>query len=196
MFLTLMTISLTLMNFLFPLMKGKRCSKFLGVYIDERLVWTEQIDRVSKKISSAIGGLKQALACLHLCWQRNSHRCLQFFNSTYFYYCDIICDNLPLSQANRLQKLQNFSAGRVICLVCFDIRSHSIRDDLGWETLANRRLKHKYIMVFKILNGLKSSLRYGGLNVLLPKPNTEYLKKSFKFSGAKLKQNCRNIRIL
>ena len=33
-------------------------SKSLGVYIDERLVLTEQIDRVSKKISSAIGGLK------------------------------------------------------------------------------------------------------------------------------------------
>ena len=31
-----------------------------------------------------------------------------------------------------------------------------------------------------------TSLRYRGLNVLLPKPNTEYLKKNFKFSGAKL----------
>ena len=48
-----------------------------------------------------------------------------------------------------------------------------------------------------ILNGLapsyltdqfqsNSTLRYGGANILLPKPNTEYFKKSCKFSGAKL----------
>ena len=53
-------------------------------------------------------------------------------------------------------------------------------------------------MMFKILNGMapsyltdqfqrnSTSLRYEGSNVLLPKPNTEYLKKSFKFSVAKL----------
>ena len=45
-----------------------------------------------------------------------------------FYSCDIVWNNLPLSQAHRLQKLQ---IGRVICQVGFDIRSHSIRDDLG-----------------------------------------------------------------
>ena len=157
-------------------------SKSLGVYIDERLVWTEQIDRVSKKISSAIGGLKQARPFV------DKETAIVIYNSLIqpmFDYCDIVLDNLPLSQAIRLQKLQK-RAGRVICQVGFDIRSHSIRDELGWEILASRRQKHEYIMMFKTLNGNPTSLRYGGLNVLLPKRNTEYLKKSFKFSGAKL----------
>ena len=57
-------------------------------------------------------------------------------------------------------------------------------------------------MIYKVLNGLAPTylsdffqvnstiLRYGfrnrDKNVVLPKPKTEYLKKSFKFSGAKL----------
>ena len=34
-------------------------SKSLGITIDERLSWTDHIDIVSKKVSSAIGGLRQ-----------------------------------------------------------------------------------------------------------------------------------------
>lgn len=75
-------------------------------------------------------------------------------------------------------------------------------EDLRWETLATRRLKHKAVMMYKVLHGLAPSylsdqfqfnptslshgLRERGRNVLLAKPNTDYLKKSFKFSGARL----------
>ena len=106
-----------------------------------------------------------------------------------------------MTQKIRLQKLQN-RAARVITRLNYDIRSYEIREELGWVTLANRRSNNKVIMMFKILNGvapsylkelfqthsttLSYSLRSRDTNVLLPKPNTEYLKKSFKFSGAKL----------
>ena len=39
--------------------KRVRKSKSLGVYVDERLSWSPQIDVVAGKVSSAIGGLKQ-----------------------------------------------------------------------------------------------------------------------------------------
>ena len=178
--------------------KRVRSSKSLGVYIDERLAWTEQIDKASKKISSAIGGLKQVRPFV------DKETAIIIYKSLIqpiFDYCDIVWDNLPLTQAIRLQKLQN-RAARVINQVGYDIRSHTIREELGWETLVSRRLKHKAIMMYKVLNGLapsylselfqfnSTSLTYGlrerGTNVVLAKPKTEYLKKSFKFSGAKL----------
>ena len=71
-----------------------------------------------------------------------------------------------------------------------------------WETLDERRQNHKSIMMYKVLNGIAPAylkryfscgadtsryfLRGSGVNLSLPKPNTDYMKKSFKFSGAKL----------
>ena len=112
--------------------------KSLRVYIDERLAWTEKIDKASQNISSAIGDLKQVRPFV------DKETAIIIYNSTYyFYYCDIVWDNLPLTQAIRLQKLQN-RAARVINQVGYDIRSHTIREELGWETLVSRRLKQSY----------------------------------------------------
>ena len=36
-----------------------KSAKSIGVYIDERLSWADHIDYLSKKISSAIAGLRQ-----------------------------------------------------------------------------------------------------------------------------------------
>ena len=63
---------------------------------------------------------------------------------------------------------------------------------------------HKLIMMYKILcdeaptylkndfilgNDGVYNLRGSNVNVILPKPKTDFLKKSFKFSGAKLWNN-------
>ena len=39
-------------------LKSVKYTKCLGVYIDEKLNWDKQIDRVSKNVSQAIAGLK------------------------------------------------------------------------------------------------------------------------------------------
>ena len=60
-------------------------------------------------------------------------------------------DKLPATSAERLQKLQN-RAARVITKQGYDIRSQDIRRSLDWDSLAERRLKHKATMMFKIQN--------------------------------------------
>ena len=97
--------------------KRVRVTKSLGVLIDERLSWSDHIDSIAKKISSAIAGLRQAgLLC---------HNDLQLFNTT---FCLIIgtlfgttCQYLV--QAGYIQKLQNRSAG-VITKQGYDVRSN------------------------------------------------------------------------
>ena len=51
-------------------------------------------------------------------------------------------DKLPATSAERLQKLQN-RAARVITKQGYDIRSQDIRRSLDWDSLAERRFKHK-----------------------------------------------------
>ena len=118
-----------------------------------------------------------------------------------FDYCDVVWDTIGAVSSTRLQKLNN-RAARVITQTGYEVRSSDIRNQLGWSTLDERRQNHKSIMMYKVLNGiapayLKRYFSYGadtsryflrgsGVNLSLPKPNTDYMKKSLKFSGAKL----------
>lgn len=181
-------------------LKRVRKSKSLGICIDERLSWTDHIDSVSKKVSSAIGGLRQVRSFI------DRETAITIYNSLIqplFDYCDIVWDTIGVTLALRLQKLNN-RAGRTITQLSYDIRSSDIRSQLGWSTLDERRSNHKSIMMYKILHDnapiyLKEYFLYvndntdynlrGGRNLILPKPKTDYLKKSFKFSGAKVWNN-------
>ena len=54
---------------------------------------------------------------------------------------------------NRLQILQN-RAGRIITFSDYNTRSADILQDLGWDTLEQRRSKQLAVSVFKYLNNL------------------------------------------
>ena len=115
-----------------------------------------------------------------------------------FDYCDVVWDTIGAVPSTRLQKLNNHAA-RVITQTGYEVRFSDGR--LGWSTLDERR-NYKSIMMYKVLNGIapaylkiyfsygaetsKYCLRGSGVNLSLPKPNTDYMKKSLKFSGAKL----------
>ena len=100
-------------------------------------------------------------------------------------------------------KLQRFKsrAARVLTGASYDIRSADLIDSLSRQTLDDRRRCAKLILMYKILNdhtipGLRNSfvrrnvdqtdnyLRNTATDLTLPKPKKEFLKRSFKFSGA------------
>ena len=106
-------------------------SKSLGVYKDERLSWDTHIEYISKRVSSAIGELKQMRSLVPF------DTALTIYNSLIqpmFDYCDVVWDNLSITATQRLQKLQN-RAARVITQQGYDARSNDIRNQLGWDTL-------------------------------------------------------------
>lgn len=173
-------------------------AKSLGIQIDEKLSWSEQIDAMSKKISRAIGGLRQARPFVP------TETLLTMYNSLIqplFDYCDIVWDGMSSTNADRLQRLQN-RAARVITRQNYEIRSTDIRNHLGWRTLVERRKAHKATMMFKIMQGnaptyLTDLLKLSNINnlynlrnrdncLVLPKPKTDFLKKSFQYTGTKL----------
>ena len=124
-------------------------SKSLGVFIDEKLAWTKHIDHMSKKISSAIGGLRRCTSFCSRGYPKNIYNALI---QPLFDYCDVVWGNINKGLTDRLQKLQN-RAARVIASANYEIRSETILRQLQWDNLSQRRFKHQAVEMFKITHG-------------------------------------------
>jgi hypothetical protein len=84
--------------------KRVKATKSLGVHIDERLTWHEQIQNISKTLGAGISGLRRVREFVPL------STLLTIYNSLIqplFDYCDVVWDSLPAAGASILQKLQN-----------------------------------------------------------------------------------------
>ena len=123
------------------------------------------------------------------------------FIEPYFSYCALVWDGIGVTLSDMLQKLQN-RAARVITQSTYDISSRDLLDELQWKwnSLSINRDKQKAIFMFKTLNGLMPqyleemfssrighyTLRDSNKKLFIPKPNTDYFKRSFSYSGASL----------
>ena len=127
---------------------------------------------------------------------------VQIYNALiqpHFDYCAPVWDGLSSYLCEKLQKLQN-RAARVILQANCEVNSSLLLETLKWDQLSLRRRKHKAIMMFKSLNGLAPvylqdlfgerhtdyHLRDSFHKLNLSKPRTNYLKRSFGYSGALL----------
>jgi hypothetical protein len=126
-------------------------------------------------------------------------------NQHYFDYCSPLWDICSTQLLDKLQKFQNRAAG-IIAGASYEIESAVVLGTLGWESLKSRTQMMKSIFLYKILNdytapNLKESLvgssltqanynlRNSYTDLALPKPRREFLKKGFKYSGAKLRNS-------
>ena len=71
----------------------------------------------------------------------------------YLDYCSEVWGCMGKSQCDRQQKMQN-RAGRIVTFSDYNTRSADILQDLGWDSLAQRRSKQLAISVFKSLHNL------------------------------------------
>ena len=174
--------------------------KSLGLTIDAQLSWSKHVDEISKKVSSAIGALKRVRPFIP------TDVAVQIYNALilpHFDYCSPVWDGLSGCLSDKLQKLQN-RAARVITQSPFDTSSNLLLTMLKWEKLSLRRKKQKALIMYKTLNELAPdylqclftqrhvndyNLRNLEGKLSLPKPNTNYLKRSFCYSGACLWNN-------
>ena len=128
-------------------------TKSLGVTIDQRLVWEEHVDKLSKRVSSALSALRQ------ICRYVPQETLITIYNALIkplFDYCDAVWGNLNCTLKARLQKLQN-RAGRIITRKGYEERSLNIRKQLGWDDLETTRHKDIAIFMYKTLNELAPS---------------------------------------
>ena len=68
-------------------------------------------------------------------------------------YCDSVWDNASVDSKKQLYAVQ-IEAARIITGATKLCSIEKLLSDLGWESLQNRRNKHKLIIFYKIINGL------------------------------------------
>jgi hypothetical protein len=100
----------------------------------------------------------------------------------------------------KIAKILQNRAVRVITKSQYDASSSDLFSKLGWDNLLIRRKKHKAILMSKTINDLTPfylhelfesrstgyNLRNSEHTLFVPKPRTNYGKRSFSYSGAVL----------
>ena len=85
-------------------------AKSLGVTIDNKLDWSSQIDKLTKKVASGIGAIKRIR---HLVPQATLHPIYQALIQPHFDCCNVVWGNCGITLLKKIQKLQN-RASRVL----------------------------------------------------------------------------------
>ena len=177
--------------------KRVKHSKVLGVQIDEHLAWTKHIEFIAGKISSGIGAIKKAKEFV----DRNT--LVLIYNALvqpHFDYCCEVWDVLGKTLSDRLQKLQDRAARIIMNFKNESGQSLLARNSLGWTNLEERRVHIKAKLMYKSINNLAPErlsnlfqnsntiydydLRGSSTRLCLPRPKTEFMKKSFSYNGA------------
>ena len=169
--------------------------KSLGFIIDDQLKWGTHIDAQCKKISKNIALLRRAKSFVPL------HILIKMYNalvSPHLTYCSTIWNDGSNTILNKLSTLQR-RAARVITGQSYDVRSTQILESLNWMPIEDILKKREIIMTFKALtNRLPDyvqnfftkcensnySLRSNNVKLSLPKPRTNFLKRSFSYRAA------------
>ena len=175
--------------------------KSLGMHIDRHLSWSEHIHNISKKISSTIGALKRVRPFIS---RKTAVQVYTALIQPHFDYCCSVWDELGDTLATKLQKLQNRTA-RVITRSSYDADAGALLTLYNWIISIIRRKKIKAQLMFKILKGNAPSypksffsvrirtfeydVRNNQSKLNIPKPRTNYLKRSICYSGALLWNN-------
>ena len=119
----------------------------------------------------------------------------------HFDYRNVLGGNYGISLSEKLQNLQNRAAG-ILMSASHECNVDDLFRALGWPTRQHQRLVSTSIMMYKTVHGMTPEylrsrfvsrdditsyrLRNTENKLALPQPCTNYVKKSFSYSGAKL----------
>ena len=125
-------------------------SAYLGVELSEDLSWKVHIDNIEKKANTVLGFVKRN-------FYRASEEVKQLLYLSlvrpHLEYASAVWDPHHSVQISKLEKTQN----RAARFVKRDYRTTSsvtsMKNSLGWDTLASRRTKKRLSLFFKAVNG-------------------------------------------
>ncbi len=174
-------------------------SKTLGVIIDEHLLWNHQIQNTVTKASKGIGMMRRIKQFFP------KSTLVKIYNAIVLSHfdCSLVWDNCCDYLRNRLQKLQN-RAVRIITGKTYEVSSEDVLKELDWQPLNQRYKANKLIFMHRIRNEKMPSsisnmfkirindrhdLRSNNNNYDLGKPETNFMKKSFSYSAASLRND-------
>ena len=153
----------------------------LGVNLDENLNWASYIEMICKKASLGIGAIKRIKPFVPMHTLESIYKSLV---QPYFDYCSPLWDTCGKLLKDKLQRFQT-RAARVISGANYDTHSVDLLNVLSWDTLEHAPgLRGSFVR--REIDQTNFYLRNTATDLSLPKPKREFLKKSFKYSGAML----------
>ena len=174
-------------------------TKALRVQLDEHLAFNSHVDHISGKISAGISALKRIKEYTD---QETLKSVYYALVQPHFDYCCEVWDSIDATLSNRLQKLHNRSARIIMNCKNEHGQSSLALGLLGWKTLEEQRAQSTARLMYKVLHNMAPTklneifnmsntvhghnLRGSNSTFFLPRPRTEYLKKSISFRGPKI----------
>ena len=121
--------------------------------MDETLSWGPHISEVNRKVSKVLAALRRLKP---LCPQPVLITIYKSLILPYRDYCSAAWGGIGTGLSNKLEKLQNRAAARIIAGADWDVRSDSsyIHSDLNWTSLPDRRSKQMKTLMLKTVNDL------------------------------------------
>ena len=113
-------------------------------------------------------------------------------------YCNFVWGTCEITFRNKLQKVQNRGAARVLTYSDYDVVAGHLFKLLRWKNLTSQQQIQRVTMVYKFLHGLgpeylsskferreiAHNLRDSENRLVVPLPRTNCYKNSFSYSGA------------
>ncbi|MEW8544984.1 MAG: reverse transcriptase family protein [Candidatus Thiodiazotropha sp.] len=124
--------------------------KLLGIYIDEKLTWSDHIDNLCSAISSKISLLRQLSTYVSIDTQKKFY---QGYIVPLIDYGSVVWGATSSSNLLRISKLQK-RAARVILRADYNTPSSAMFHELNWLPVCRRLTYNKAVLIFKALNNL------------------------------------------
>ena len=134
--------------------KRVKVTKSLGLMIDERLTWDEQVTLITKKVNKGLNVLRRLRDFFDIKILTTVYQTLV---QPYFDYCSQVWGGLGTTLCNKLQRLQN-RAVRIITKSGYEIRSKNLLNQLGLPNLEERRNQQLNTLMYKVRHEGRGSL--------------------------------------
>ena len=127
--------------------------KHLGIHLSCDLKWSHHIDYILSKAYYRLNIMRK----LKFSLERNSLETIYLsFIRPVLEYSDILFDNCTAQEGRELEKVQH-EAARIVTGTTKLVSIDKLMTEVQWESLENRRKKHKLVFLYKILNNLAPS---------------------------------------
>lgn len=136
----------------------------LGLTLQSNACWSEHITNIFDKACQRLNVLRT------LKYKLNRESLIKIYISfirPILEYGDVVWDNCTQEQSNLLESVQ-IEAGRIITGLRRTSSRQNLYNELGWETLSDRRKKHKVTLMYKILNNYTPKYLYDMVEQCLP----------------------------
>ena len=134
--------------------------KHLGFLLSNDSSWDIHVSKSIEKAWKRIGIMRHLKTRL----DRLSLQIIYFsFFRPIFEYGDVVWDNFSQGLKDQLDKFQN-EAARIVTGCTKLVAIRDLYQEYGWETLSERRRKHKLILFYKLFNGVSPNY----LNIFVP----------------------------